>query len=68
MIEIWTVYNNPKDYPGKAVARLFIGQNPTNIVIVKNELNEVRAVMLAMGHTCLERMKEDDPCIVETWL
>ena len=31
----FAIYKNPKDYPGKAVARLFEKEYPTDVVIIK---------------------------------
>ena len=35
------VYRSPKGYPGKCVARLFKGEHPTNIVIVRKNASEM---------------------------
>ena len=34
----FAIYKNPKDYPGKAVARLFEKEYPTDVVIIKKDL------------------------------
>ena len=67
-IEIWTVYDHPSDFPGKYVARLFIGDKPTNQVIVTKNINSIRAKLAVKGLTCLHRQENDDPKIMETWL
>lgn len=66
-LEIWTVYENPRDYPGMFVARKFILDKPTDDVQVAPTLEGLRD-RLPSGLTCLTRHPTDDPCIVETWL
>lgn len=36
------VFNKPDDYPDKYVARLFEGTAPTNIIITRNTVEEIR--------------------------
>lgn len=36
------VFNKPVDYPGKAVARVFDNGQPTNIVMVADDPNDLR--------------------------
>ena len=67
-LEIWTVYNHPKDYPDNFVARKFIGETATNEVIIEDELETLRDRLTAMGLVKLMRMQGDDLVIVETWL
>lgn len=67
-LSIWTIYDNPKDYPGKFVARRFELDRPTGTVLVANTLIELRRQMMEWGLTRLPRAEEDDPVIVETWL
>lgn len=72
-LSIWTVYENPSDYPGKFVARMFTmtkdGFEPTQNIIICDTLEMIRMIMLTQMHlTCLTRYPEDDPKIVEVWL
>ena len=72
-LAMWTVYDNPKDYPGKFVARRFevdaTGPKPTASIIVMDDLDALRDVLCYEMHlTCLCRNAEDEPQIVETWL
>lgn len=70
VLEMWTVYEKPKDFPQSYVARKWvIGQTPeaTNEVLVGATLEEVRA-KLPPGLHCMNRSPEEDPVIVETWL
>ena len=72
-LSVWTVYFNPRDFPGKYVARrfnLFRGEmepKASNEHFVANSIDEVRR-LLPMGLVCLQRSDGDDAKIVETWL
>jgi hypothetical protein len=72
-LAMWTVYENPKDYPGKFVARRFDvdadGPKPSASVIIMDDLDDLRDILAHQMHlVCLTRNEEDDPVIVETWL
>jgi len=67
MIDIWTVYDHPSDWPHGFVARKFVLDQPTNEVFKASTLGQLRA-MLPEGLTCLARSEQDDPVIVECWL
>lgn len=72
-LSIWTVYNNPTDYPDKFVARRFDvdgnGVKPSASVIVTPDLETLRTILaVEMRLTCLTRNDEDEPQIVESWL
>lgn len=66
-VPIIVVYKNPLDYPDKYVARLWGVKNATNMVVIKNSLEEIRKAipkeMYRLGAT-----NRDDPVIIETWL
>lgn len=64
---IWTVYEKPKDYPNDFVVRIFNFDKPTNVVHTAKTLEEVRR-FIPEGLYRLERLPQDDPCIVEVWL
>ena len=69
MINIWTVYKHPIDYPGKYVARLFRGETPTASVMIADDIETIRDIMLRdFNLVCLLRSPKDDPNILETWL
>ena len=64
------VFNRPDDYPDKCVARLFEGTAPTNIIITRNTVEEIREditkrfpAMLPFG-----RNREDHKSVVESWI
>ncbi len=69
---MWTIYDNPKDYPGLFVARMFkvwrAGPEPTAEVVMSRSLDEVRRAMTHLGLTCIQRSPDDDPKILEIWL
>lgn len=72
-LEMFTVYENPRDFPGQYVARRFVieasGPKPDpEPLIVSNLLGAIRAEMYRRGLVCLTRADNDDPCIVEVWL
>jgi hypothetical protein len=70
-LDMWTVYDHPRDYPDKYVARRCTvgrgGLTMTNDMFVADTINEVRS-LLPLGLFCLPRDPKDDPCIVEVWL
>lgn len=69
-LPMWTIYRNPVDYPDKYVARMFVTLpkgTPTNLVIVADSLDAVRAELPA-GLVCIKRDEDDPLQIVETWI
>jgi len=70
---MWTVYDHPKDYPDKYVARRFdVGRDGTkmsNSIIIAGDLEVLRTILaIEMQLTCLPRSKDDDAVILETWV
>ena len=70
-LNIWTVYDHPRDQPDVFVARRFeIGHEhagPTGDVLTAPTLEELREKLPA-GLVCITRQDGDDPAIVESWL
>jgi hypothetical protein len=64
---IVVVYKNTKDYPGQFVARLWDLITPTEVVVVKGTLEEIRNE-IPKGFVNIGRMSFDDPVIVESWI
>jgi len=64
---MWTVFENPTDYPGHFVARRFNGDWPSQTVVTAKSLAEIRA-LLPPDLYRIPRQEADDPCIVEVWL
>jgi len=71
MMEMWTVYDHPLDYPdGFAARKCVIGVNTvthTDEMFTGDTLDEVRA-LLPPGLYRIHRYEQDDPKIVEVWL
>lgn len=70
-LEMWTVYDHPKDHPDMFVARKWCCDGPTMLatddMFVAPTLEELRR-LLPVGLYRLRRQLGDDPKIVETWL
>lgn len=66
-LPIWVVYERPADYPIWCVARLFIGDQPTPVILKGATLDMVRR-QLPPGLHCLPRAESDEPHVVESWL
>jgi len=72
-LAIWTVYDNPKDFPGKFVARRWtVGKDlytpvPDRIPIVRDTLSEIR-LAIPQGLQKIPTSPVDDPTIVESWI
>jgi hypothetical protein len=71
-LEMWTVYDHPKDFPKEYVARKFVvdqdGARPTDNIIVSTSLKYLRYRLMSRGLVALTRNLDDEPQIVETWL
>lgn len=64
------VFRNPEDYPDKCVARIFDGTKPTNIVITRETVDEIRKDIVSRFPDKLPfaRCKEDHKNVVESWI
>jgi len=64
------VYQKPEDYPNKYIARIFDGTKPTNTVLIKETVEEIREDIANTFPYMLPfaRSKEDVKCIVESWI
>lgn len=72
-LTIWTLYDNPKDYPGMFVLREWAitgGDEPQPLpgTFVAPRIETLRSQMEGMGLTCLPRSPGDEPHIVECWI
>lgn len=66
-----TIYEKPLDFPDAFVARIWDGKGakPTDTMIKRDSLQEIREDIVAAGFiTSFIRAEDDDPCIVETWM
>lgn len=65
----FAVYKNPTDYPNKSVARLFEGEKPTNVVIVKKNVRELHNLFRYRTRmTFLPKMPGDPENLVGVWM
>lgn len=74
-LNIWTIYENTKDFPGKFVARRFELDQPTRDHFVGASAEAVRdwvqeeAAKMGQGAPYrLPRQPEDDTVILESWV
>jgi hypothetical protein len=75
MLRCYSIYQNPRDYPGKIVVRGTTIAGGTcepdeTAVYIGESLNDARAVIEALDPNliCFPRDENDEPQIVETWL
>ena len=66
-LELWVIYEHPKEYPDKYVARKWILDKPSSEVVFGNTIEEAR-LAIPKGLTRFLPDKEDDKVIVEIWL
>lgn len=66
-LPLLVVYNDPKDYPGKYVMRLWNVDESTDHVIVKDSLDEIHNSIPSRFFN-LGRNQHDDGSIVEVWI
>lgn len=64
---IITVFQYPFDYPQKYVARLFDIENPTNVIMLGDNYEQLVSRKPPMM-VKLNRSLNDDPKIVEIWI
>ena len=64
---VFTVFNSPKDFPGKYVVRIFDGKTPLRLITIRDTLEEARKTIPPMFMRT-DRSEKDDPIIVETWI
>lgn len=63
------IYQNPDDYPGYYIARLFDIDRPTNVVMMKKELAELQKdIREHTGLVWIKRSPNDVPALVGTWI
>lgn len=66
--EVWTVYDHPTDFPANFIARLYVGVDPTDQIIVTETLDALRMRLAEKGLTPVNRHPDDDANIVECWI
>jgi len=67
-LPIWVIYDHPRDYPDHFVARLHVGETPTEELMLSNNIEALRIQLEREGLVRLGRHMDDDAKIVETWL
>jgi hypothetical protein len=78
-LDIWVVYDHPRDFPDNIVARRNIVLRTGIILKATNDagdagfkrfltLDEARAWLSAKGLTKIPRAPDDDPVILESWI
>lgn len=70
-LTVFCIYKNPADFPDKFVVRRWEGMDPApRPEFVEDTLEGVRTKLTTAfpGLVRLERHKNDDPVILETWL
>lgn len=71
-LEMWTVYDHPRDFPEYFVARKFLveGGQPrsTPQAVVCKQLAPLREWLAVRGLVPLARNDGDDSVIVESWV
>ena len=61
------VYEDPKDYPGLFVARLFDGRKSTHLIALADTLEDIREAKPERMRI-VNRIEQDSLQIVEAWL
>lgn len=71
-MEMWVLYDHPKDFPKHFVARKWSVMGgelqPTNQVIASEDADQIRKVLRDNGLARVEESGQKDPKIMETWL
>lgn len=72
-IVFWTLYNNPRDFPGFIVARGWIVGDgiepyPMRFACLYDTIELARDHMRALGLSRIVASASDDPVIIESWL
>jgi hypothetical protein len=66
-IEIWTIYEKPRDFPDSFVVRLFKNATPTIVFYIADTLERARDY-IPPDKQMLDRHPSDPASIVETWV
>ena len=71
VVEIWTIYDRPLDFPEGFIARRFEvvpgSARPTTEALT-GTLANLRREMERQGRVCLPRDPGDHPNVVESWI
>jgi hypothetical protein len=66
-LPIITIYENPKDHPGKFVARVWDLTSPTEFIIIEDSYKEMLKHK-PQNMVIMLRDLKDDPIIRESWI
>jgi hypothetical protein len=67
VLNIWTVFDHPRDYPNGFIARRFELDQPTQDAFT-GQLDAIRDALMRCGLYRLKRNDADHPSVLETWL
>jgi hypothetical protein len=67
MVEMFVIYDHPKDYPGHFVVRRWFGTIATSDFAIANTIEEARAEV-PDGLVRLPHQPGEDAVIAETWI
>lgn len=74
VMSMWVIYDNPTDYPGMYVARMWnvvtgeLEPQPTAEIIITANVDDLSDYFLEQGLAFLARAEADDPKIMGVWL
>lgn len=66
--EAWTIYDHPYDHPNHFVARKFIGEKPTEQLILTDNLPSLYTLIPPRFDVFIPRSREDDPKIIGVYI
>ena len=66
-LELFVIYDHPKDYPGHFVVRRWLGVKPTQDFAIADTLESARAEV-PDGLLRLPHQPGEDATIAETWI
>ncbi|MGZ6144015.1 MAG: hypothetical protein ACXWLM_11805 [Myxococcales bacterium] len=70
-MELWTVYDRPKDHPRHCAVRKILveeeGLQPDDWHLFTS-VQEARSALARRGLICVPRAEQDEPALVETWV
>lgn len=67
-LNLYVIYDSPKDFPGKYVVRRWLLDKPTLDYELFSSLTEARQALIKKNLYRIPRHRDDDTCIVETWV
>lgn len=67
-LNLFVIYENPLDYPGKLVVRRWVGQVPDEVPMAVTENLEVARNVIPDYCIPIGRYPDEDPAIKEVWI